>query len=126
MSYAVKPDGNWRAVNSRDDLVDGEAWSDSQPPLPQTGDSTLAYVEAVQRHLDVEAQRRKYDGILSACSYATSTVNKFRAEGQACVEWRDAVWSACYELLARVESGSVPEPSVDELIAVLPPMIWPA
>lgn len=88
-------------------------------------DPTIAYVNAVQARLDAEARTRRYDSILSACTYATSTVAKFRAEGQACVDWRDAVWSQCYALLAQVQSGATPAPTVEALVASLPAMAWP-
>jgi len=47
------------------------------------------YTAAVQSHLDAFAQTRNYDGILSAATYATSTVPKFQVEGQYAVEARD-------------------------------------
>jgi hypothetical protein len=88
---------------------------------------TLAeYTAAMQAVLDTTAKARNYDGILSACTYATSTVDKFRAEGQACVEWRDKVWAFGYDLLARVDAGQTPAPALADLAAILPQMVWPA
>jgi hypothetical protein len=88
---------------------------------------TLAeYTAAMQAVLDSTAKARNYDGILSACTYATSTVDKFRAEGQACVEWRDKVWAFGYDLLARVDAGQTPAPALTDLAAILPQMVWPA
>ncbi|HEX9023249.1 MAG TPA: hypothetical protein VF799_05355 [Geobacteraceae bacterium] len=84
-----------------------------------------ALTQAVQSHLDITAQQRNYDGILSACSYATSTNARFQAEGQACVAWRDAVWSKCYEVLAAVQAGTAAIPTADQLIADLPTLAWP-
>ena len=83
------------------------------------------YTGAVQKHLDVFARTRGYDGILSAATYATSTVPKFAAEGQYAVEARDATWAKCYEVLAAVEAGSSPMPTLDELLAELPVLTWP-
>jgi hypothetical protein len=83
------------------------------------------YTNAVQKRLDDFARTRNYDGILSACTYATSTVPKFKAEGQYAVEARDATWAKCYEVLAAVESGSRPMPTLDELLAELPVLSWP-
>jgi hypothetical protein len=84
-----------------------------------------ALTRAVQSHLDREAQERNYDGILSLCTYATSVNPKFAAEGQAGVEWRDAVWAKCYEILTDVQAGTRPAPTAEHLISELPTFAWP-
>ena len=75
---------------------------------------------AVQAHLDAKAKEKNYDDILSLCTYATSTDPVFSAEGQAGVEWRDAVWAKCYQVLDAVLAGTRPVPTKEELIAELP------
>lgn len=85
-----------------------------------------AITAAVQRHLDATARTRNYDGILSLCSYATSTNPKFGPEGQAGVAWRDAVWAACYAILADVQAGNRAVPTEAQLLIELPSMGWPA
>lgn len=83
------------------------------------------FLSKVQEHLDNTARTRGYDGILSACSYAVSTVNRFRDEGLACVAWRDEVWLYCYDQLDRVRRGerSIPN-SPEEFIQELPEILW--
>lgn len=104
-------------VNGRPILVD--------PPPPTPEQTITQYTGAVQQHLDVFARTRNYDGILSAATYATSQVPKFKAEGQYAVEARDATWAKCYEILAAVEAGSRSMPTLDELLAELPVLAWP-
>lgn len=83
-------------------------------------------VRQTQDRLDAFAQTRGYDGILSACTYATSTVDKFRNEGTYCVEARDATWRKLYEVLAEVEAGTRPAPnSYTDIEPELPPLTWP-
>lgn len=97
-----------------------------QDPPPPTAEQIIAqYTAAVQKRLDDFARTRNYDVIMSAATYATSTVPTFKAEGQYAVEARDATWAKCYEVLAAVEAGSRPIPTLDELLAELPVLEWP-
>lgn len=83
-------------------------------------------LSAVQLRLDTFARTRNYDGILSACTYATSAVPKFKAEGQYCVNSRDSTWSVLYGILAAVQAGTRPMPkSYAEIEPELPNLTWP-
>ena len=97
------------------------------PPTPeQIEAATIAELTAtVQLHLDTKARERNYDNILSLCTYATSTNPTFAAEGQAGVNWRDACWTKCYEVMAAVKAGIRTTPTSEELISELPVLIWP-
>ena len=96
------------------------------PPTPPTAEEITARLTlVVQAHLDATARTRGYDGILSACSYATDTNPPFALEAQACVEFRSAVWSACYGIMADVLGGLRPIPTGEELISELPAIAWP-
>jgi hypothetical protein len=80
-----------------------------------------------QKRLDDFAKTRNYDGILSACTYATSTVPKFAAEGQYAVNARDNTWATLYTALGEVQAGTRSMPTsfadVEPLLSVL---TWPA
>lgn len=95
------------------------------PPPPTPEQIIAQYDAAVQQRLDDFAKTRNYTNIMSAATYATSTVPKFKAEGQYAVEARDATWAKCYEVLAAVETGTRPMPTLDELLAELPVLTWP-
>ena len=83
-------------------------------------------VNCTQSRLDDFARTRNYDGILSACTYATSTVPKFQQEAQYCVEARDSTWATLYAIMAEVQSGNRPMPrSFEELEPELPILEWP-
>lgn len=83
-------------------------------------------VAATQARLDTFAQSRGYDGILSACTYASSVVPKFSAEGAYCLAARDRTWGALLAMLAEVEAGTRPMPSgYAEIESELPALVWP-
>ena len=106
-------------------IIDNEPVRIVPEPTPPTEEeiiSTLTY--AVQNKLDTTAKARNYDGILSLCSYATSTDPVFSMEGQAGVEWRDACWRLCYTVFTDVKNGIKPIPTPEELVASLPNISW--
>lgn len=111
--------------NDIGDFWDGQIFTRPTPPTPTADQIIAALTAAVQAHLDATARTRNYDGILSLCSYAASTSPKFGPEGLAGVAWRDAVWEACYAILADVQAGSRAVPTANELLAALPVMVWP-
>lgn len=106
-------------------VFNGKDFAQPIPPTHAPAEIIATYTAAIQKRLDTFAQTRNYDGILSATTYATSQVPKFKAEGQYAVEARDATWAKCYEILAAVETGSRPMPTLDELLAELPVLTWP-
>ena len=83
-------------------------------------------VAATQERLDSFARTRNYDGILSACTYATSNIPKFSAEGQSAVNLRDATWAALYQILEEVQAGQREAPTgFSDIEPLLPPLDWP-
>ena len=108
----------------------GGSWVtlDQRPesPKPSPAEIQKSIVDATQQRLDDFARTRNYDGIMSACTYATSTVPKFAAEGQYCVAARDATWAKLYQILAEVEAGTRPMPSgYADIEPLLPVLEWP-
>jgi hypothetical protein len=83
-------------------------------------------VKQTQDSLDTFAKTRNYDGILSASTYATSTIPKFQQEGQYALEARDQTWATLYEILAEVQAGTRPAPqSYADIEPDLPVLAWP-
>lgn len=130
MPTYYSPDGNAEVWN---EIPDGyftpEEWLAAHPlqlPAPPTQEELQRqFTDSIQAHLDGFARTRNYDNIMSAATYATSTVPKFAAEGQYAVEARDATWAKGYEILDAVISGQRPMPTIEEVIAELPALAWP-
>ena len=96
------------------------------PPVKSPEEIQQEIVEATQQRLDDFARTRNYDGILSLCTYATSTNPTFAKEGQYGVNMRDATWAKLYEMLAEVEAGTRPMPSsYADIESELPALGWP-
>ncbi|MCL4555754.1 MAG: hypothetical protein M1572_02545 [Gammaproteobacteria bacterium] len=82
--------------------------------------------DATSERLNSFAQTRNYDSILSACTYATSSVLQFAKEGQYCVNMRDATWGKLYQIMQEVEAGTRVMPAeYGDIEAELPVLGWP-
>lgn len=104
----------------------------SQPTPEQLAAATIplsiievVVVELVQKKLDDFAATRRYNGIMSACTYVNSKVPQFQIEGQYCVDARDTHWAKCYSILADVLNGIRPVPTIEQVLAELPVLAWP-
>ena len=92
---------------------------------PLTEEQIQAHLtQVVQNYMDTTVQTKGYDNIHTACTYANSTDETFKAEGTACVVWRDAVWRKCYDILAEVKAGTRAVPTAEELISKKKKQKW--
>lgn len=93
------------------------------PPPAPTMEELVAQTKAkMTAMLDAEVQTHGYDSIVSCVSYANSTDPVFKAEAEAAIAWRDAVYRTGYDILANVPEGVT---TPDDVIALLPAMEWP-
>jgi hypothetical protein len=96
------------------------------PRAPSPEESEAEFTRQIQQRLDAFAQTRGYDNILSACTYASSLIPGFAAEGRYCAGARDATWAAAWAILNAVEAGNRPMPgSIADIEADLPALQWP-
>ena len=117
------PDGSPCKIEAWGPLPEG--WTKEKPYVAPTQKETEAqYTSAAQAYLDDFARTKTYDGILSACTYATSTSQRLREEGKLCVELRDAVWETAFTILNDVQAGKRPIPTIEQFIAELPKLTW--
>jgi hypothetical protein len=95
-------------------------------PAPKTPEQIQAeIVDATQKRLDDFARTRHYDNILSACTYATSTIPQFAQEGQYCVQARDMTWAVLYQIMGSVQAGLRAMPTgYADIEADLPALAW--
>ena len=72
------------------------------------------------------ARSKGYNSAAHLSGYATSTVPTWAAEAKAFVAWRDQVWLTAIEILRQVTAGEIEQPTIEDLIASLPVIDWPA
>ena len=117
---------NWcNENNAKISLID-DTWTIVAIPvhIPTEEEIQKMLTDGVQAYMDSKVQERGYDNIHTACSYANSTDEVFKAEGTACLAWRDSVWRKCYNILDEVKAGTRPIPTLEEVIAELPVLVW--
>lgn len=91
------------------------------PPLPIVND----YEEAIQSDVDQAARGRQFRGGVTLASYVSSTIRQWSFETQAFIAWRDVVWAYAYQELAKVMAGEREQPTIEQIVAELPAIIWP-
>ena len=89
---------------------------------PETLDD---YKQAIQAHIDAVARANDYDNGVSLAGYKGSAVEAYAADAEAFTTWRDPLWLTVFGILADVQSGAIPQPTIPELIAMLPAPPWP-
>lgn len=114
--------------------LDGDTWVAVWNIIPLTADEATAaakslqdvVISQVQQRLDDFARTRFYDNMLSACTYATSSVPRLKTEGQYCVDARDATWELLFGILNDVVAGTREMPrSFADIENELPALAWP-
>jgi len=90
-------------------------------PTPTFEEILAAVTPGVQAWMDATARQKGYDNVVSCATYVTSGVPEFKADANAIVAWRDAVWQAAYAWRDGL-NGQLPAeiPTIEEVIAQLP------
>lgn len=78
----------------------------------------------LQNLLDTTAQSKTYHDALHCVSYGFSTNITWKAEADAFIAWRDAVYESALQILQDIENGA-PVPTEQEFLAQLPTITWP-
>lgn len=84
------------------------------------------YAAAIQAHVDAVAKSREFNDGVTAATYLTSTIPRWKADAEVFVVWRDTVWAYSYGELDKVRNGVRQQPAIDAFINELPVIEWPA
>jgi hypothetical protein len=126
--FGTCPDDSHTQIDGVLGIFDQVDWENMQADemSRRAPDVKAEIMGATQKRLDDFAKTRDYNSILSACTYATSTVPQFKSDGQYCVNARDETWGKLYTMMAEVEAGTRPMPSgFADIEGELPVLAWP-
>lgn len=84
------------------------------------------FQSAIEAHVDQVARARNFRHADSARGHANSTVPAWKADADAFIAWADDVWLYAFTELAKVEAGERAVPEVEDFLAELPVIEWPA
>ncbi len=82
------------------------------------------YTAALEGMYDARARERQYDNRLT-CALRAGYAGPFQAEGTAFAIWMDTCNATAYGLMAQVLAGEIPMPTIAELLAMMPELVWP-
>lgn len=107
------------------------AWVDAgnapqTPTTPTLEQRAVTLLLGVDEHLNAAARAKGYDDIRSAALRAALPASPFHDEGVAFGNWMDQVYATCYQLMAQVQAGTLPEPNLEQLLQMLPALELPA
>lgn len=114
-------EGQWQYKWRIDDLTPEQI---AENEATYKANLLASYVNAITAHLDAVAQTRNYDNRIT-CSVRAAYPGPFQAEGIAFGTWMDNCNATGYKMVADYEAWLIPLPTIAEMIASLPPMVWP-
>ena len=83
-------------------------------------------VVGMEKLFDTKAQSKNYDNRIT-CALRAGYPGPFHDEGVAFASWMDAQNAKAYTMLAQVQAGTTPMPAtVEDALALLDPIVWPA
>ena len=80
--------------------------------------------QVIEAHYDAIAQTKRYDNRFT-CALRAGYTGPFQAEGVAFAQWMDTCNAYGYQVMADCLAALRPVPTEAELIAELPPIVWP-
>jgi len=91
--------------------------AENAPPI------TEAYVEALEAHYDQVAKVKNYDNRFT-CTLRAGYAGPFQQEGTDFALWMDNCNLYAYQEMGKVQAGTRPAPTPEELVAELPVAPW--
>lgn len=125
-AFHLQDDGSGAYIHSwnYEQPMPTQAQIDSALPIVSFQAIVKQFDSAVEAYLHAGATAHGYTNIERACMYAP-VPNPYEAESQTFVQWVGDVWAYCYGELLKVENGTRPIPTVEQIISELPERVIP-
>jgi|SRR3990167_1833048 len=118
--FVVMENGEWRALSATENTA-----ADTEYQALVFAETKTTYKKILDEHLDKKANERGYKTIHTASLRAALVNSPYHAEGVAYGTWMDECNAQSYAILAQVEAGTIPLPTEEEFIAMLPVLVLP-
>lgn len=93
--------------------------------IPTEEELQQYFEDGVEAWMNTVVAERQYDSLDTCIGRYTDSPNpKYAQEAKAVKDWNTAVWDKCWDILAEVKAGTRPIPTLEEVIAELPVLVW--
>lgn len=117
------PDPLWASLMGKPVEVGPDGMPREESPRePGVLEVAAMLTAALQTRMDGQARELGYDDIKTAITYRGDPNPRFSAEAEALFVWRSKVWTQAYALLAKVQEGLAQLPTIEDAIAMMPPL----
>ena len=112
--------------NAKISLVDGVWTIVAIPPHVPTEKEIQEELErGIEAWMNTVVAERDYDSIDTCIARYTDSPNpKYAQEAKAVKDWNTLVWDKCWDILKEVKEGKRAIPTLEEVIAELPVLVW--
>ena len=133
--------GNVSFYYDENDVINISLWTVPNEPQP-TNEQLMAWGESNQREvnlyiqselcgpqiqdlIELTAKNKGFVDAVTCASYINSTNTTWHSDASCFISWRDATWNYAYTLYATLSGNDEPIPSIEEVIAGVPAIVWP-
>lgn len=122
---AIVPDG----VPLQADPGNRVQWWPNDLKLPEIGaaappPSAKDYEKALDSHIEAVAIADRWESRVT-CTLRAAYPNVWQAKAIAFGTWMDTCYVLAYQIMAEVQAGTRPLPTIEEFIGLMPEMEWP-
>lgn len=95
------------------------------PYIPTEKEIQEQLERGIEAWMNTVVAERDYDSIDTCIARYTDSPNpKYAQEAKAVKDWNTLVWDKCWDILKEVKEGKRAIPTLEEVIAELPVLVW--